>query len=163
MTPIYRTSAAGIADIGMSEGEVYEWYYDEAHIGTGGMGHRWVKGDPPFILGGPISRAQVDAWKANDLRVTESCLNSLLNRAIGQNMFDALVSLGFNIGTMAERHSTVIRILNTGGGLLAADAFLQWNKVSIGGKLVVSANLTARRSRERAIFLRDVSTLDDGP
>lgn len=161
---IVHADAEGIAFLESEEGKVFRWYRDFAGIWTCLTGHRRVDGDlAKWPQDHIFTQAEDDATLANDLRVTESALNSCLNRPIGQNMVNALCSLGFNIGTAAERHSTVMRILNTGGGLLAADAFRQWNKVSIDGKLVVSPILTARRERERAIFLRDVSTLDDGP
>ena len=160
-----NTSPAGRAALESEEGVVLKWYYDFAGYETGGMGHRRVDGDPPFVEHGPLSPAQVDAWAANDLRATEACVSSFVASNIGQNMFDALVSLGFNIGAGAERVSSVAKMMRVGGYLAAADHFLDWNKVvdRRTGLLVLSPVLTARRQRERARFLLDVSTLDQGP
>jgi len=161
--PALVTSPAGRAAIEAEEGVVLRWYYDFAGYETGGMGHRRVDGDPPFVEHGPLPQSLVDAWATNDLRTTEACVRSFVADNIGQNMFDALVSLGFNIGTGAERVSSVARMMRVGGYLAAADHFRDWNKVldRKTGLLVVSPILTARRERERARFLLDVSTLDD--
>ena len=75
-------------------------------------------------------------------------------------MFDSLVSLGFNIGAGAERVSSVAKMMRVGGYLAGADDFLQWDKAEVEGKLVVVDDLAKRRAHERAVFLRDVSTID---
>lgn len=62
---------------------------------------------------------------------------------------DALVSLGYNIGTGALRNSTLLKKLNAGDRQGAADQFLVWRKA--GGK--VNRGLEARRRKERALFL----------
>lgn len=60
-----------------------------------------------------------------------------------------LTSLAYNIGIKAFRGSTLLRLLNTGDYLGAADQFLRWNKAQ--GK--VMAGLVTRRAAERANFL----------
>lgn len=156
-----NTSANGRAFLEREEGEVLRWYRDFAGIPTIGVGHRILPTDP-WKEGDAISQDECDALLENDLRVTESCVNSFTTN-IGQNMFDALVSLGFNIGTGAERVSSVSQRMRDGGYLSAADHFLDWDKTTINGELVFSAKLLARRQRERALFLLDVSTLEPEP
>lgn len=68
---------------------------------------------------------------------------------VTQNMFDALVSLAYNIGTGALAGSTVIRKLKAGDIKAAADAFRLFNKS--GGRVL--QGLINRREEERKIFL----------
>ena len=155
-----NTDAAGRAALELEEGKVLRWYKDFAGYWTCCTGHRRVDGDlARWPQDHVFTDAEDDAILANDLRVTEACVNSFTTN-IGQNMYNALVSLGFNIGTGAERVSHVAQCMRDGGYLAAADAILMWNKAVIDGVMQVSTVLKARRARERAMFLRDVSTTD---
>jgi GH24 family phage-related lysozyme (muramidase) len=173
-------SPSGRAGLEREEGEVLHVYPDFADLDTAGVGHRLLPSDPWWApakairargLSGPALRAalatitltqdEVDALIENDVRLVEACVRSFTLDTIGQNMFDALCSLGFNIGTGAERASSVARMMRVGGYLKAADHFRDWNKAVIGGVLQVSEVLVARRERERTLFLLDVSTTDD--
>jgi lysozyme len=69
---------------------------------------------------------------------------------VTQDQFDAMTSLAYNIGVGAFRGSTLVRLLNGGDVVGAADEFLKWDKV--GG--VVNAGLLRRREAERELFLR---------
>ena len=68
---------------------------------------------------------------------------------ITQNMFDALISLAYNIGTSALAGSSIIRKLKAGDKLGAANAFRLYNKS--GGQVL--KGLINRREEERKIFL----------
>jgi lysozyme len=60
-----------------------------------------------------------------------------------------LTSLAYNIGIAAFRSSTLLRLLNAGDYVGAADQFLRWNKAQ--GK--VMPGLETRRAAERGNFL----------
>lgn len=62
---------------------------------------------------------------------------------------DALTSFVFNLGIGNFKSSTLLRKLNAGDKLGAANEFLRWNKAA--GK--VMAGLTRRREAERKLFL----------
>jgi GH24 family phage-related lysozyme (muramidase) len=68
---------------------------------------------------------------------------------VNQNMFDAIISLAYNIGTNAFAKSSVLRNLKAGNKQAAADSFLAWNKA--GGKVL--KGLVNRRQAERKLFL----------
>ena len=84
-----------------------------------------------------------------------------------QNQFNALVSFVYNLGAGALEGkkdkktgkitpSTLLKKLNAGDYNGAAKEFTKWNKVTDAkGKKVALAGLTARREREKALFLRD--------
>lgn len=151
-----NTDAVGRAMITRFEGCVLEPYEDVAGIRTVGVGHVIRPGDPT----GPITQAEADALLANDLRVVDACLASNLTGPVGQNQWNAMASLAFNIGCGAFIASSVRKFVNGGDFLAAADAFLLWDKATVDGKLVAVPSLLARRRAERACFLKDVSTLD---
>lgn len=73
---------------------------------------------------------------------------------LNQNMFDALVSLAYNIGTSALANSnSVTGNIKKGNYKAAADGFLLWNKGRVNGKLQAINGLTRRRREERELFL----------
>ena len=72
---------------------------------------------------------------------------------ITQAMFDALVSLAYNIGTRGLASSGVARHIKARNKQKAGDAFLAWNKGRVNGKLTELRGLTRRRQAERQLFL----------
>ncbi|MGP5435706.1 lysozyme [Psychrobacter alimentarius] len=72
---------------------------------------------------------------------------------VTQNMFDMLISLGYNIGAATLATSTVIRKIRLNDKRGAADALLLFNKVRKNGRLEVEPGLNTRRNKERQIFL----------
>lgn len=80
-----------------------------------------------------------------------SKVESLLQKKVNQNQFDALVSLAYNIGLGNFSKSTLLRLVNEN----PIDAnikhwFLVWNKQS--GKVL--NGLTARRKREAELYFK---------
>lgn len=73
---------------------------------------------------------------------------------LNQNMFDALVSLAYNIGIGAlSKSKSVTGNIKKGNYKAAADGFLLWDKGTIKGKLQAINGLTRRRTEERELFL----------
>jgi lysozyme len=73
---------------------------------------------------------------------------------LNQNMFDALVSLAYNIGIKALTDSnSVTGNIKKGNYKAAADGFLLWNKGRVNSKLQEIKGLTRRRKEERELFL----------
>ncbi len=79
----------------------------------------------------------------------ENAVNQLVRVPLNQNEFNALVSFTFNNGVAAFAESTLLKVLNQGRRLEAADQFMRW--VRAGG--VVLPGLVVRRAAERAMFL----------
>ena len=84
----------------------------------------------------------------------EPIVNDLLEQEITsgfitQNMYDAILSLTYNIGANGFKKSSVLRHLKNGDKLRAGNAFLLWNKA--GGKVL--KGLVNRRKKERELFL----------
>jgi len=127
-------------------------YDDGGGVWTIGWGH--TKGVKP---GDICTRAQADAWLAEDCAEAEAAVSRLVRVDLSANQFDALVSFVFNLGadedadTKAEGlgDSTLLRLLNWGNYVGAADEFPKWNK----DNGVVLAGLVRRRAAERNLFL----------
>lgn len=142
-----RTSDEGLAAIMDREGLKLHAYPDPATGGepwTIGVGHTGgVK------QGDTCTREEAIDWLRQDAVTAEKCINNSVRVVLTQNQFDALVSFVFNVGCGNFRSSTLLRKLNEGDDLAAADQFAVWNKAA--GK--VMAGLTNRRESEKEQFL----------
>lgn len=148
-----NVSPDGVAFIKAQEGLRLEPYTDAVGILTIGYGHaRWT--------GGSITQEQADSLLATDLRPCEACVNARVLVPLTQGQFDALVSMVFNCGPGCLIGTHLADALNAGQYDLAATLMLEWCHGIVNGQKVVLPGLLARRQRERAMFLRDVSTLD---
>lgn len=74
---------------------------------------------------------------------------NVINRELRQCELDAMVSLAYNIGTVAFARSTLVKMYNNGDTAGAAEQFLRWDKA--GGKSLLG--LRRRRAAERLLFL----------
>lgn len=123
---------------------------------TVGWGHR-VR--PKETFPEPLTAEEADALLRADLeRIAPHVAVALRNRPdVTQNMFDAIVSLGFNIGVGALLGSTLTKRMRAGDFAGAAEEFLRWDKARDPktGKKVRLAGLVRRREAERALFLRE--------
>ncbi len=131
------------------EGCKLKAYRDVAGVWTIGWGH--IKGVKP---GDTCTQAQADTWLNQEVR---TFLDAVLRLTSGvpstTRQHAAMVCLTYNIGIGAFQYSTVLRRHRGGRIAEAADAFLMWNKITVGGKKVVSKGLNNRRVAERALYL----------
>jgi GH24 family phage-related lysozyme (muramidase) len=139
-------------------------YLDPVGIWTIGWGHAIPhKGD--FLRGaqnkavaralypGGITRAQAETLLRGDLLDTAAAVARLVQVAVDDGQFGALVAFAFNVGVGALGKSTLLRLLNAGDRAGAANQFLAWDKGRINGVLQPIKGLTRRRRAERALFL----------
>lgn len=124
------------------EGCRLEAYADLGGVETIGYGHTGF-----VVVGQTITQEQAEVLLRQDLG-RAAAATSFVTGEIPQHQFDAIVSLVYNVGSVAL-HSTLIRKLKAGDILGAADEFCRWNHV---GKEVV-LGLTLRREAERELFL----------
>lgn len=139
-----KTSKAGIALIKTAEGfrETAYWDVDGYSIGYGHHG---------ATAGQRVSREEAERLLAEDLERVEAAV-SRVNPRLGQNQFDACVSLAYNIGTgRFGRSNTAL--------LIAADPTprpeleREWKEWRLaGGK--VSQALVDRREKEWSLYCR---------
>ena len=97
-----------------------------------------------------IDYKKAEEFLIDDLKRFEDCVNEVVKVKITQNMFDAMVSLAFNIGCHAFENSTLVKKINQEDYEGAAAEFPRWKFQK--GKIL--AGLLKRRLRERALFLK---------
>jgi lysozyme len=139
-------------------------YLCPAGVWTIGWGHAIVDGGVQLkgaagkararaLYPGGITREQAETLLRADLIPRAAQLGRMLKVAVDDAQFGALVSLLFNIGGANLAASTLLRKLNAGDRLGAADQFLAWDKARVSGVLQALPGLTRRRRAERAMFL----------
>lgn len=95
------------------------------------------------------SEDKANSQLMHDLEPVQQCVRKVVTRPITLEQFIALCDLGHNIGVDALASSTLVKVLNLGDDMKAADQFRVWNKAS--GE--VNQGLVNRREAERALFL----------
>jgi len=120
-------------------------YRDAANHWTVGYGHT----GPDVRPGEPITQEEAELLLKQDLAKFAACVNGAVRVPLTQAQFDALVSFAFNVGCGAFQESTLLRKLNAGDYLGAADQFPRW--VKAGGRTI--RGLVRRREAERHLFL----------
>jgi lysozyme len=119
-----KTSDSGRKRLAVREGRRNKAYLDSKGIPTIGVGHT----GPNVYIGLVWTDQQIDDALRDDLKIAEDCVNKYVTVPLTQNQFDALVSFIFNIGVLAFRRSTLLKLLNQKLYDMAAEAFMMWNK-----------------------------------
>lgn len=119
-------------------------YRDVGGVLTIGYGH--TRGVYPNQV---VTLEVAEKMLVDDVWFFEHAVKDLVTVSLSQPQFDALVSFSYNLGAQALEDSTLLRKLNAGDYLGAADELLRWNRA--GGKVV--NGLVRRREAERALFL----------
>lgn len=125
-------------------------YLDSVGVWTIGYGDT----GKDVVKGLTITKEQAENRLRKRLVEFEGYVNKAVKVKLTQNQFDALVSLVYNIGPTNFNESTLLRKLNAGDYVGAANQFLVWNKGRVDGMLKVINGLTNRRKSERELFLR---------
>jgi lysozyme len=134
------------------EGLALETYIDAAGVATVGWGHT---GSKYAISGNKITKAKALELLEQDIREAADGVDRLVNVTISADQRSALILFVFNIGVGAFARSTLLKKLNSGDYLGAADQFNRW--VFANGKKL--NGLVKRRAAERAMFLSGVNIL----
>lgn len=124
-----------------------EAYDDGVGVWTIGWGH--TVGVCPNDI---CTEEQADTWFEDELEQFQATVNNAVKVPLSQHQFDSLVSFAYNVGAGALRSSTLLKLLNLGNYLGAANRFEDWNKGVVGGKLQPLTGLTERRRLEKQIF-----------
>lgn len=128
------------------EGCKLKAYLCPANVWTIGYGHTdGVK------EGDEITQQEADRLLVSDVDLFTTGVQRLVTSDINRNQLGALVSFAFNLGLGNLRHSTLLKLVNAGDFVGAANQFPRWNKA--GGKVL--AGLTRRREAEKQLFLKE--------
>lgn len=139
-----RTSKAGLELMGNAEGCRREPYLCPAGVLTVGIGSTGKVGQRHYSDEDIATR-----WVKN-IQQAEQCVNRYGNgMALPQSVFDAAVSITFNVGCSKMKTSTLFTYLNENQYENACHEFPKWNKSS--GKVLTG--LIMRREKEKALCL----------
>ena len=141
-------SSVGLNLIKVQEGCILHAYKDAVGKPTIGIGHLIVDGDG-FDMTSIITEQQALDLLAQDVQERVTQLNNALQVDVTQNQFDALMDFVYNLGVGALQSSTLLRVLNAGDPIEAANHFAQWD---IAGGRVLS-DLVKRRQAEHDLFV----------
>jgi lysozyme len=121
---------------------------------TIGYGTTVYPNGAPVQPGDTCSQAEAESWLRIKVEEFERGVLAAMERPqlVNQAIFDALVSIAYNIGTGALASSTLMRKINDGDWLGAVDEFDRWNMA--GGQVL--PGLVARRDKEQALFERGI-------
>jgi lysozyme len=119
-------------------------YQDSNGKWTIGVGHL-IRSQERYMLHRELSEAEVIDLLHQDLKTCSEALESALKVTITRAQSDAMHSLCHNIGPDRMVRSEVVKHLNDGDTVKAADAFMNWTK----------PGLKKRRQAERALFLTE--------
>jgi GH24 family phage-related lysozyme (muramidase) len=150
------TRTLAISDTGLRLIKAFEGFRpDDRTLVTGirvvGYGHRLETDADPVHM----SRADAEEQLLDDLEPIEEIVNDEVHAPLSQGQFDALCSLALNIGVDAFRSSDIVRAMNNGRVLDAANGFDVWRKATVNGKTYVVDALMRRRTAEKSLFLRN--------
>ena len=137
-------SQKGIDLIKRWEGFRSNAYLCPGNVWTIGYGHT-----KNVYQGMCISKAQAEQLLKSDLKHFEASVSQLVTVKLNQAQFDTLVSFTFNVGVYAFKKSTLLRLINQGDFLGAAQQFGRW--VNANGKKL--PGLVKRRAEEKKLFL----------
>ena len=140
-----EVNEAGVRLVQEFEGCRLDAYRCPAGIPTIGYGAT----GPDIRMGMVWTQEQADARLVEDLARFAAGVERLVQVDLTDNQFAALVSFAYNVGLGALRDSTLLRKLNAGDYLGAADQLPRWARA--GGRIM--PGLSRRRLAERALFL----------
>lgn len=143
-------SPIGEAVLIAREGRRLKAYRDSVGVLTIGIGCTRIDGRPVRSTDS-ITSAQCDALFEATVAQYVAAVNRDLKVPVTQNVFDALVSLAYNIGIAGFSGSTFLRRINAGDMAGAREAILMWQKP------------TAIISRRQAEAEQFVTSLHAGP
>lgn len=130
-------------------------YLDAVGVPTIGYGNTYyLDGRKVKMTDTPISKDEAKALKLAIINqdfspaVNVMFADEIAQGQITQNMFDALISLAYNIGTSALAKSNIYRHIKAGDYQKAGQAFLLYNKA--GGRVL--NGLVRRREKEKQLF-----------
>ena len=152
------THQVTVSDLGLRLIKAYEGYRAESReLVSGerviGFGHRLANQD--ILL---LTPEEAEVLLRNDIAPVEDVVNEAIFAPLTQGQFDALCSLAYNIGPEAFLSSDVVKAINNGRPIEAADGFDVWRKAEIDGQSFVIDALVRRRTAEKALFLKPGNT-----
>lgn len=137
------------------EGLRLKAYLDDAGVPTIGYGTIIFEDGRKVKLGDSISKEVAESLLNTDINRRWNAIKHAIKVVLNDNQKIAIVSLVYNIGVGGFINSTLLRRINnndTENNIRAA--FAMWNKITVKGKKIANAGLTARRKREADLYFK---------
>ena len=155
-----ETQSQTVSPIAINLVKEFEGFEDRAYIDTDGTpvigyGLSTIAGSP-VQMGDRISSQEADRALVAWLQNIQQQLRETIKVKLSDRQLSALASLSFNVGINAVKNSTLVKKLNAGDYIGAANEFLRWDKANMRGRLVQLPGLTRRRQAERQLFLEQI-------
>lgn len=150
-----KISKIGLDIIKEFEGFKSHAYIDPVGIPTIGYGTTRVNGQP-VVLGMTCTENQAEMWLFEE--VEHKCYKIIEKKVkvdINQNMFDALISFIYNVGTGNFSSSTLLRVLNKKDYKEASNQFNRWVFGNVRGVKKKLPGLVRRRKVESELFIKE--------
>ncbi len=145
---VMKTGETGLNLIKGYEGLRMSAHYAPSEQWTVGYGHT-----DTARHGMSVTEGEAERLLREDVSPIENLISETVRAPLNQNEHDALTSLIFNIGEQNWRRSSVLRKLNEGDKLAAAQGFEMWTKARVNGEIVTLDGLVRRRAAEKSLFL----------
>ncbi len=129
-------------------------YFDLANVPTIGYGTTEGVTVEDVLSKRRITENEAEKLLKNHVSKNDSEITRLVKVPLEQYQFDAIASWTYNFSPGALRNSTLLKKLNRGDYVGAAEEFLRWNKF-LNPKTGVreeAPGLTRRRKTERLLF-----------
>lgn len=139
-----RINSKGVKLVKQFEGLYLRPYFCQSGKRTVGWGHT----GKAARQGRSITVAEAEKLLDQDMREFEAVVNKYVKVPLTDNQFSALVSFAFNTGEGAFQRSTLLKKLNKGDYVGAANELLKWRKGSSG----ILRGLVLRRKAELELF-----------
>lgn len=139
-----KLSEKGKQFIANEEGLRTEAYKDSRGVWTIGIGHTGQVDGKPIGPGMKITKEKAMELFEKDIAKYENYVNSVVKVPVSQNMFDAMVSYSYNVGSLGKQF---LKKLNSGD-----------YKGAMAELTTVNPELQARRKREQELFSTDIAT-----
>lgn len=148
-----KTSQNGLDFLARWEGCILKPYKDVAGLRTIGVGHL-ITPNENYPDGVAITKEKAMQILAIDVGKCEIAIKkSFSSIALTQNMFDVLVSFGFNCGVGVYTNSGVAKCISSGNFAGVPERLLDWSKARVNGVLTVVPGIYNRRRAEGELFL----------
>lgn len=145
-----KINDAGLYIIKKYEGFSSSVYVCPSGRATIGYGSTWDdSGDPVTLDHADITVDEAEGLLRQEVAHVEKAIGRLTKASLTDNMFSALASLVYNIGSGAYQRSTLRMKLNREDYAGACGEFPKWRRG--GGKIL--PGLVRRREEEAALFL----------
>lgn len=137
---------------------------------TVGYGHAYPENKSPYNVGDKISKEKAESLFNEDIHIIEEGIKRIflqwekqgINVHLTQSMFDAMVSMGFNMGVSGLRNTEFIQHLKNNNIKQAAEKIKTTRIGSVvkdkegNKKYVPMPGLITRRHQEHALFTQDL-------